>query len=305
MGLFENLFGGKGSEAQGPLKAPGNLGPPSASLEAFRTEVVDGGDWLELSGNWLGDVWSRSAKAKVMKRGDVRAFFGQARLPYALPDDASYRSNIDGREDGQATLKFHWTTIYLHHPDPEMLAQTLQVAAPLTQLGPANDLAYLVTHGDPRIEEVVIGSFWGSLGEGAFGCFFNVLGNRGMLPSGIDQERAKWAVRRIHAACPTDCPPSKRKKYEELAAEAFGPNVLKGGPSESKPKRASPVRHKETTHTRNPFGQTNTYEVYTADSKAAALEFLESKTVTKPLYYLVVETPEGNWCKDKMGMYQE
>jgi hypothetical protein len=49
----------------------------------------------------------------------------------------------------------------------------------------------------------------------------------------------------------------------------------------------------------------NTYEVYKAPSKAVALEYLKTKSVTKPLYYVIVETPEGNWGKDINGIYQE
>jgi hypothetical protein len=305
MGLFRRLFGHREPKGQEIAVAPGNLGPASAGFVAFRTEVRDDGDELELSGDWLKDIWSRTEKVKVMKRGDVKAFFTQGRLPYALPNNDGYRRNIDERDDGQATLRLHWTLIYMHHPDPNMLAQALEATAPLTQLGPAVELAYLVTHGDRRIEEVAIGSFWRGLDESGFRIFFNALGSCGTLPSGIDQQRAKWAVRRIDAACPSDCPSSKKDKFQQIAKESFGPNVLKGGPSRPARRQAARVRYKEKTHTTNPFGQTNTYEVYTADSKAAALEFLETKRVTKALYFIVVETPEGNWCKDKMGMYQE
>lgn len=48
-----------------------------------------------------------------------------------------------------------------------------------------------------------------------------------------------------------------------------------------------------------------TYEVYRAKTAQQAREFLEGKTVTEKLYYVVVETPEGNWGKDIKGMYKE
>ena len=53
------------------------------------------------------------------------------------------------------------------------------------------------------------------------------------------------------------------------------------------------------------YSGSNTYEVYSAPSKDAALEFLKTKPVTKGLYYIVVETPEGNWGKDLNGTYKE
>lgn len=48
-----------------------------------------------------------------------------------------------------------------------------------------------------------------------------------------------------------------------------------------------------------------TYVIYKATSKASAIEFLKTKPVTKSLYYIVVETPEGNWARDKDGIYKE
>jgi hypothetical protein len=50
---------------------------------------------------------------------------------------------------------------------------------------------------------------------------------------------------------------------------------------------------------------TCTYEMHKANSAQEARDFLETKTVKKRLYYVVVETPEGNWAKDIDGMYKE
>lgn len=48
-----------------------------------------------------------------------------------------------------------------------------------------------------------------------------------------------------------------------------------------------------------------TYEVYQAKSAEAARSFLKSKRVEQKLYYIVVETPEGNWGVDIDGLYLE
>ncbi len=50
---------------------------------------------------------------------------------------------------------------------------------------------------------------------------------------------------------------------------------------------------------------TSTWRVYKASSKADAMAFLSGQQVTKPLYYIVVETPEGNFGRDISGFYQE
>lgn len=54
-----------------------------------------------------------------------------------------------------------------------------------------------------------------------------------------------------------------------------------------------------------PLGTSCTYEVYRGAHKEAALAFLTSKPVSKAYHYLIVETPDGYWGRDKDGVYQE
>jgi hypothetical protein len=46
-----------------------------------------------------------------------------------------------------------------------------------------------------------------------------------------------------------------------------------------------------------------TYEVYTVSDAESAKDFLKTKTISEPKYYLKVETPEGIWGLDKEGLY--
>ena len=48
-----------------------------------------------------------------------------------------------------------------------------------------------------------------------------------------------------------------------------------------------------------------TYEVYRGSNAESARNFLASKKVDKKLYYIKVETPEGNWGIDIDGLYLE
>jgi hypothetical protein len=255
--------------------------PPSADLPQFRTGVFDMGDSLELTGRWLNECFPGKESIQVMKQGNLLAF-------------------LDQTEN-----RFAWTWAYLHHPDPEMVAQTLAAAAPITQLALTVDLAYLLTHGDDKIEAVASHAFWPALAESGIEIVLNALASFGLMPSGIDTERAKLAVQRIHSLCPTDYPPAKKAKFIDLARERFGPSVIQDSAILNKPAAKPMVTFKETSHSQNHLGQTNTYEVYTSPSKADALAFLESKSITQPLFAIVVETPEGNWSKDKGGFYQE
>jgi len=49
----------------------------------------------------------------------------------------------------------------------------------------------------------------------------------------------------------------------------------------------------------------NIWVVYQASSKADATDFLSTQEITRPAFYVIVETPEGNFGKDKDGVYQE
>ena len=46
-----------------------------------------------------------------------------------------------------------------------------------------------------------------------------------------------------------------------------------------------------------------TYRYYKAPSTEAALEFLNKQEVSKELFYVCVETPDGRWVKDRTGLY--
>jgi hypothetical protein len=47
------------------------------------------------------------------------------------------------------------------------------------------------------------------------------------------------------------------------------------------------------------------YEVYSAESKSEAMQFLSNVEVTEPIKHVVVETPEGSWGRDVAGIYDE
>ena len=49
---------------------------------------------------------------------------------------------------------------------------------------------------------------------------------------------------------------------------------------------------------------TLTYRLYKADSVGAAMRFLNMTPVDRKYFYLVVETPEGNICRDINGIYK-
>lgn len=53
------------------------------------------------------------------------------------------------------------------------------------------------------------------------------------------------------------------------------------------------------------FGQTMIYRIHKGPDAASAKAFLQNISVTEQYYYVVVETPEGNYCRDIQGIYKE
>ena len=62
---------------------------------------------------------------------------------------------------------------------------------------------------------------------------------------------------------------------------------------------------KKIVYLREDKADNNVWIVYKAPTKADAIEFLNKQRIARPSYYVVVETPEGNFGKDKDGYYQE
>lgn len=52
-------------------------------------------------------------------------------------------------------------------------------------------------------------------------------------------------------------------------------------------------------------GYTLTYQIYKGPDAASASAFLQEHPVTKQFYYIMVETPEGNYGRDIDGIYKE
>lgn len=53
------------------------------------------------------------------------------------------------------------------------------------------------------------------------------------------------------------------------------------------------------------MGNTFIYRIHRGPDAASARAFLEKNPVTQQLYYIIVETPEGNYCRDIQGIYKE
>ena len=77
---------------------------------------------------------------------------------------------------------------------------------------------------------------------------------------------------------------------------------------EPSPVRSQPVvsgNRRKVVFVREDMDNSNIWVVYKAPSKVDAMAFLSKVSIDRPSYFVVVETPEGNFGRDKDGFYQE
>ena len=85
------------------------------------------------------------------------------------------------------------------------------------------------------------------------------------------------------------------------------PSTVVGIPPSPKLQGAEPIdaSSKKVVFIQKQQKNASTYEVYQAPDAESAKAFLLTKTVIEPLYYIVVDTPDGSWGMDKIGLYLE
>ena len=88
----------------------------------------------------------------------------------------------------------------------------------------------------------------------------------------------------------------RRKNDLEPASRAAVPKA-----QPARPGKAVFVREDR----RQQMGTTMTYRVHKGPDGASAKALLEAHPVNRQFCYIVVETPEGNYCRDIQGMYKE
>lgn len=89
----------------------------------------------------------------------------------------------------------------------------------------------------------------------------------------------------------------KTESKPEKSAQSLPQSKSKDGD----PKKVKFVREEKDVI----MGETCIYRIHKGPNVASAQAFLANKPVTKSLYYIVVETPDGNYCRDKDGIYKE
>jgi hypothetical protein len=121
----------------------------------------------------------------------------------------------------------------------------------------------------------------------------------------LHQEKWKLALKYIKMAEEFD-PTSTRiqENREYIVAECAKKNVKLTAEAKSEKKsQAERVRLTEKKKLPGQMYGYDTYEVYQADTAIDAKAFLDGRKIAEPQYYVIVESPEGIFGKDKLGLY--
>lgn len=261
-----------------------------------------------INGDWTKSEWEEKPVRVFCEVDAAMAFLSQEELPYLWNDVPAYIQKVDNDHNPQLRKKAAWTKAYLNHPDPEVIRLTLrdhltpvllQHYYSLTEFIP-----YFIIHPNPGIREEAAKKFW-ACSEGALPRLFGVFTGDypGRIPNSYNITTCglfKDQLSNIASILRKHCPPEKKEYFETQVAESFGPTYSDTTPA----KQTGEVTFKEQEF-KEKMGFTMTYEVYTARNKIDALAFLEKKKVERDRYYIIVETPEGNWGKDSMGIFKE
>ncbi len=107
------------------------------------------------------------------------------------------------------------------------------------------------------------------------------------------------------ATAPTRRKPATDKKPPPKSLWARMLGLFRSGSASAAGTAKSNVKFVKKYTQPNRLGTNCTYEIYRAPDAESAKDFLQGKPTPKPLYYLVVETPHGNYGRDKDGIYKE
>lgn len=264
---------------------------------------------LEITGEWLNQVWKEKPVQVYANTAAAMDFLSQSELPHLWSDVQGYIDKVNNEDDPQRELRVVWTASYLNHPKAEVVTKTLQnhvTSELLNSWMVAGWLPYLIIHSDSNVRHEAAKALWKCKEETTIQSVFGVFsgkylglatGPQKFAAKGKFQQSAESIVKNLRE----QCPPERKEFFEELVFEVFRPSLAE----RKKPKAAGEVKFKEREVKTGPMGIKQTYEVHTASSKEDALAFLEKKKVEAQHYYIIVETPEGNWGKDCMGVFEE
>lgn len=126
---------------------------------------------------------------------DVASFLEKRPMPPVFPGDADYLTDSDGY------LRYQWMTVFLDHPNPDVVVQCLRLPDVCNILYQPV-LADLLVYASSDVRETVSVIIWGSSDSLEF--FFNTLFSRGLVASGYPPPLVSRAASLLRAKCPAE-----------------------------------------------------------------------------------------------------
>jgi hypothetical protein len=152
---------------------------------------------LLLSGDWTGDIWDRKP-IRVPAALDVGSFLDQSPMPSLWPDDEAFNDYAGGDDEA---LRRMWIMALLHHPERDVVVQTLRSPHLESVFAHTVPVADLVVGS--RVAEEAAEAVWRMDDEGVTEVL-NVVLSRGLVPSGHSRAQADRAIELLRSACPED-----------------------------------------------------------------------------------------------------
>lgn len=214
----------------------------------------------------------------------LKKIFGKKVVEDTGATDKNYYSkdNLGTRFRDANHAQMHWVTCYLSSYSPAIICKfdTLKQAE-----NAILSLSYIhrAVDSDALISTKIL----------EYGCYVDESGKGEVILCGKAFDMTMWL--------------EAKYKFSKLGGKIW---------KENKPENQSTVKaipssksgrvtfSEEQTQTLSD-GQQARYKIYKGANKAAAEGFLKKQSVEEALHYIVVETPEGNFCRDKNGIYRE
>lgn len=161
---------------------------------------------------WASGLW---AERPIQVPGNVNVafFLSQQPLPPVWPEDEEYRSYIMG---DQQRLQNHWITVLLHHPNKDVVIQTLRLPHIECVGSIPVSIADFLVQDDVSIAEEAARTVW-RLSDYGVHKIFNVILSRGLTPSDYSASQVAKAVKFLE----NKCPPERRQLLEKEVHDDF------------------------------------------------------------------------------------
>ena len=287
MPFWKELFGGKPEKSTPPPRAMAQSVAPSATKPSDpspRTIQVP-------NQHHLGD----RRPLVLSEIPDVNAIFADPSPASPLMDseqNRSYWGTLD-----IATKRVILAMAFLQHPKSSVRLAAINLARNIGAVGVSDILINLLGDSDPAVSRAAAESIWERQKNENCTSAVKALRDeiRGTTSTGTTDGLVmgrKAGIRALDLLIDSAPDERARTAIHDIANREV---VIE--------ERIKHVDTSSVQYTKTEDRRRYTYEIYKAPNREQALAFLKGKTVTQPMYYIEVETPEGTFGRDLKGIY--